>query len=116
MQSQLGARLISRTAITRPSGSTDRPSVVVTTRDGRKYSGRIRSEGNFSLQLQTLDGAFHFLARSDIEHLEIDPQTLMPTDYASTLNSREFDDLISYLMVSAKTSESTPTERTEERE
>jgi hypothetical protein len=29
---------------------------TVTTRGGKKYTGRIRNEDNFSLQLQTLDG------------------------------------------------------------
>ncbi len=105
-----------RTAITRPGGNIERPSVVATTRDGQKYAGRVRNEDNFSLQLQTLDGAFHFLAKSDLERVEPDPQALMPTDYGSTLSRKELDDLVSYLIVSAKTSESTPKEDIEERE
>ena len=104
------------TAITRPGANSDRPSVVVTTRDGQNYSGRIRNEDNFSLQLQTLDGAFHFIAKSDLEHLEMDPQALMPSDYGSTLTPKELDDLVSFLMNSAKTGEVTPERGFEDRE
>ena len=39
---------------------------VVSTRDGRKLSGFARNEDNFSLQLQTLDGNFHFLEKSTV--------------------------------------------------
>jgi len=105
-----------RSAITKPSASIDRPSVVVTTREGGSYAGRIRDEDNFSLQLQTLDGSFHFFARSDLERVEPDPQGLMPTDYGSTLSRKELDDLVSYLIVSAQASQSTPKEGIEERE
>ena len=105
-----------RSAITSRSGSIDKPSVVATTRDGRKYAGRVRNEDNFSLQLQTPDGAFQFLAKSDIEHVEIDPQASMPKNYGSTLSPKELDDIVSYLITSAKTSESPSTKAMEERE
>jgi len=105
-----------RAAITAPNLNNDRPGVIATTRDGRKYAGRIRNEDNFSLQLQSPDGAFHFLSRSDIERVEADRQADMPTSYGSTLSSKELDDLVSYLMVSAKTSESSPSKGTEDRE
>ena len=69
-----------------------------TARSGEKYTGRVRNEDNFSLQLQTLDGMFHFLAKSEIETLEYSAQPLMPSDYGSTLSPDELNDVVSYLM------------------
>jgi cytochrome c oxidase cbb3-type subunit III len=105
-----------RSAVTNPSQDLERPSVVVTAVDGQTYAGRIRNEDNFSLQLQTLDGAFHFLARSDVAKVEADSRSEMPTDYGTTLSSKDLDDLISYLIASAKTGESTSGKGNEERE
>jgi hypothetical protein len=71
--------------------------VTLTTRGGEKYVGRIRNEDNFSVQLQALDGTFYFVDRSDLAGAD-SSQTLMPTDYGSTLSSNELNDLVSYLM------------------
>ena len=71
--------------------------VTATTRAGEKYVGRIRNEDNFSLQLQMLDGTFFFVDKSDIERLD-SSQTLMHSDYGSTLSHEELNDLVSYLM------------------
>jgi cytochrome c oxidase cbb3-type subunit 3 len=97
-----------RMAITQPNPRPDRPSVMVTTNNGVKYFGRIRNEDNFSLQLQTSDGAFHFLAKAEVERVEPDAQAEMPNTYGSTLTSMELDDLISYLILSSKKAESPP--------
>lgn len=96
-----------RSTITSPNPPGDRQSrtVTATTRGGKKYVGRIRNEDNFSLQLQALDGTFHFLAKPDIERLDFSPQSLMPSDYRSTLSPNELNDLISYLMTSANPGE-----------
>ena len=76
-----------RKEITTPPTSNHRARMVTATaRSGEKYTGRIRNEDNFSLQLQTLDGMFHFLAKSEIETLEYSSQPLMPSDYGSTLS------------------------------
>jgi cytochrome c oxidase cbb3-type subunit 3 len=87
-------------AISSPTLSGDRQVrlVTATLRSGEKVAGRIRNEDNFSVQLQTLDGAFRSLARSELERLEYDSQPLMPSDYSSTLSASELNDLISYLM------------------
>ena len=55
--------------------------MTATIRGGEKVVGRIRNEDNFSLQLQTLDGTFHFVIKSDLEGLEYNSQPLMPSDY-----------------------------------
>jgi cytochrome c oxidase cbb3-type subunit 3 len=94
-----------RRAITQPGQTPDHQaqSAVVVVRAGQQYTGRIRNEDNFSLQLQSLDGTFHFFLKSDIERLEYN--SLMPVDYASRLSARDLDDLVSYLISSAKKSE-----------
>jgi putative heme-binding domain-containing protein len=99
-----------RSAIINPPPGSDQQArmVTTTTRGGEKYVGRIRNEDNFSLQLQTWDGAFRFLSKSDIEKSEYSSQGLMPTDYASTLSADELNDLVSYLLsvANARTSPS----------
>jgi len=88
-----------RGAITNPTrGDRQARLVTVTTRSDEKYSGRIRNEDNFSLQLQALDGTFAFVAKSDVDNLEYRSQTLMPTDYGSILTPDELNDVVSYLM------------------
>jgi cytochrome c oxidase cbb3-type subunit 3 len=89
-----------RSAITSPDPGNGRQArlVTATTRAGGKVVGRIRNEDNFSAQLQTLDGTFVSLSKSDLDGLEYSSQTLMPSDYGSTLTPAELDDVVSYLM------------------
>jgi cytochrome c oxidase cbb3-type subunit 3 len=93
-----------RSAIISPAPGNDRQARMVTViiRGGKKYDGKIRNEDNFSLQLQMLDGTFQFFAKSDLEGLEYNSQTLMPSDYGSTLSPNELNDVVSYLMRVAK--------------
>ena len=93
-----------RSAITDPDKDLDPRSrtVLVTTREGRQFTGIARNEDNFSLQLQSLDGTFHLLAKSDLQHLEYQPKSLMPSDYGSVLSASELDDLVSYLIRTAQ--------------
>jgi cytochrome c oxidase cbb3-type subunit III len=79
--------------------------VIAVTRQGQKYAGIARSEDNFSLQLQTPDGAFHLLMKSDLASLRHEPRSLMPSSYGAKLSSRDLDDMISFL---AKASEAPP--------
>jgi putative heme-binding domain-containing protein len=78
-------------------------TVSITTRDGQRLTGIVRNEDNFSLQLQSLDGAFHLVMKSDVAGLMRDFKSLMPADYGSTLSAGELNDLVSFLMsVAAK--------------
>ena len=72
------------------------------TRDGKEYSGVVRNEDNFSLQLQGLDGDFQLFQKSELSSFSRQPGSLMPADYGSTLNRDELNDLISFLMFSAR--------------
>ncbi len=93
-----------RRAITDPNKDLDPQArtVLVTTREGRKFTGIARNEDNFSLQLQSLDGTFHLLLKSDLEHVEYQPKSLMPSDYGSRLSLTELDDLVNYLFKAAR--------------
>jgi cytochrome c oxidase cbb3-type subunit 3 len=105
-----------RSAITTPSPATDRQArlATATIRGGGKVVGRIRNEDNFSLQLQTLDGTFHFVTKSDLEGLEYNSQALMPSDYGSTLTAAELNDVVSYLMKVANVTGATPPRRVDD--
>jgi cytochrome c oxidase cbb3-type subunit 3 len=78
-------------------------TVVLTLRNGEVLTGLARNEDNFSLQLQSLDGSFHLLSKSDIVQQEVQPNTPMPSGYGSLLNPAELDDLGKYLVREAET-------------
>jgi cytochrome c oxidase cbb3-type subunit III len=78
-------------------------TAVILTRDGQKLSGFIRNQDNFSVQLQSPDGTFHLLQRSELASLTYDPQSPMPADYSQRLSPAELNDLVSFLMRSAST-------------
>ena len=93
-----------RDAITKPSNANRQGGkMVVTTRGGQHYAGVARNEDNFSIQLQTLDGAFHLFLKSELEGFARQLDSLMPSDYSSTLNAAELNDLVSFLMQATKT-------------
>jgi cytochrome c oxidase cbb3-type subunit III len=95
-----------REAITNPDSArkAEEKMVLAVTRDGQRQVGFIRNEDNFSLQLQTVDGNFHFFMKSELQTLERQTQALLPAGYHSGLGSRDLDDVISFLIHSARTS------------
>jgi cytochrome c oxidase cbb3-type subunit 3 len=103
-----------RDAITKPGrdSGTSRGIVAVTTRDGQNFSGVLRNEDNFSLQVQTLDGVFHLFVKSDVENVAHQAEPLMPWDYGSVLSPSEIDDLISYMVTAARAGKSEAASRT----
>jgi cytochrome c oxidase cbb3-type subunit 3 len=103
-----------RDAIMKPSkdSGTSRGTVAVATRDGQNFSGVLRNEDNFSLQLQTLDGVFHLFLKSDVESVAPQAESLMPSDYGTTLSRIEIDDLISYMVTAGRGDKSEAASRT----
>lgn len=98
-----------RNEITAPPSRDRRARMATATlHSGEKYTGRVRNEDNFSLQLQTLDGIFHLLAKSELEELEYSSQSLMPSNFGSTLSPDELNDVVSYLMSLGDASASPP--------
>jgi putative heme-binding domain-containing protein len=72
--------------------------VEVTLANSTMLSGVVRNEDNFSLQLQTADGTFHLLSKSDIKSQTYTGRSAMPSDYGLILSSVELNDLVSYLL------------------
>jgi cytochrome c oxidase cbb3-type subunit 3 len=85
-------------AITTPANDRQARLATAHPRSGGNIVGRVRNEDNFSVQLQTLDGAVLSLAKSELDGLEYNSQPIMPSDYASTLSAGELNDVASYLM------------------
>jgi len=69
----------------------------VTATDGKSYSGVVRNEDNFSMQLQSSDGVFHFFSKADLAAISYRKEPLMPTDYGSKLSAAEVDAVAAYL-------------------
>ena len=90
-------------AITNPSENANARwrTAVVTMRDGEKFSGLIRNQDNFSVQLQSPDGSFHLLDRASVAEVTFDSKSMMPANYGERLTPVELNDLISFLMRSA---------------
>jgi len=87
-----------RKAITNPSSAPARARVALATNsEGQTFKGLVRNEDNFSVQLQSEDGSFHLLLKSELQKLEYQAQPLMPTNYGERLSRQELDDLVGYL-------------------
>jgi cytochrome c oxidase cbb3-type subunit 3 len=92
-------------AILNPNNNLDprHAFAAVATSDGQQYTGIIRNEDSFSLQLQSCDGAFHLFEKSTLAAIKREPRSVMPVNYGSTLSPQDLDDLISYLLRIAST-------------
>jgi cytochrome c oxidase cbb3-type subunit 3 len=79
-----------------------RSKTVLKLRDGTSWEGVLRNEDNFSLQMQSTDGVFHFIQKSEIAEMTSAAQPLMPDDYGKVLSAAELDDIVGYLMSVAR--------------
>ncbi len=73
-------------------------TAALTTDSGQRLEGLVRNEDNFSVQLQTKDGSFHFFKKTGLRSFEHLDRSLMPTNYRDRLSDSELNDLASYLM------------------
>src|SRR5258707_2744182 len=86
-------------------------AAAVTSKNGERVEGLVRNEDNFSLQLLTQDGNFHFFQKSEVQSLEYLNRSFMPANYGDRLTQSELNDLASFMMSqhsapgSARTSE-----------
>lgn len=87
---------------------------LLITNAGDRFEGLIRNEDNFSIQLQTKDGAFHFFQKSELHSLDRLDASLMPTNYGARLSAGELDDLVSYLMTASPNASKATKPREEE--
>jgi putative heme-binding domain-containing protein len=76
--------------------------VTVTARDGQTLTGVLRNEDAFSVDLQTEDGRYHLLSRSDVARIDLSDHSLMPRDYGTRLSPTELNDIVSFLMAADK--------------
>jgi cytochrome c oxidase cbb3-type subunit III len=89
-----------REAILNPNENLDLRRTVATaiTQNGQRYTGIIRNEDNFSLQLESRDGVFHLFDKSALTSITHEKKSLMPADYKARLTPTELDNIISYLV------------------
>ena len=85
--------------------------VQVSLVDGRVWDGAVRNEDNFSLQLQSSDGSFHLLQKSEVAAVKPSSQPLMPEDYDQKLSPAELDDIVGYLMSVARNATQGPAQK-----
>jgi putative heme-binding domain-containing protein len=81
----------------------EKKATTVVTNKGQTITGILKGNNNFSLSLQTADGAFHFLQKTDLTKVDLGSRSLMP---ATKLDGKEMDDLISYLLQAGRESAS----------
>jgi putative membrane-bound dehydrogenase-like protein len=82
-----------------PSGEIqdDYKLVVITTRDGRTYSGNIVSENERQLTLRIVGQDAVVLNKAAIQSREVTPVSMMPVGLFETLSDTEVVDLVAYL-------------------
>ena len=71
--------------------------VVITTNDGRTYTGNITAENNRQITLRTVSQDALLLNKSDVQSREVTPKSMMPEGLFSTLTETEILDLAAYL-------------------
>jgi len=89
-----------REKVLNPDANLDprRGLVHVVLSNGTELTGAIRNESNFSIQVQTADGTFHLLNKSDLRAQTYVGTSGMPRDYQSTLAPAELNDIISFVL------------------
>lgn len=100
-----------RQAIVAPDSTLapDARVVEVQTKAGTKLSGVVRHENNFNIDLQTEDGRYHFLTRSDLADVHYTDHSLMPPDFGSKLTPTELDNIVSFLISAGQATPAEPT-------
>jgi len=76
----------------------NRGKAVVTFKDGRSQEGVVRNEDNFSLQLQSLDGSFYLIEKSELSGVQAATELVVHAAFGKALAPKDLDDLVSYLM------------------
>lgn len=89
-----------------PSGDIqdDYKMEIVTTRDGRTWSGNIAAENDRQLTLRVVGQDAVVINKSDIQTRETSQASLMPEGLLSTFSDKEVIDLIGYLQTATEIS------------
>ena len=76
--------------------SADKEATTVITKSGQTITGMLKVDDNFALSIQTLDGTFHFLNKSDLAKVELGAHSLMPPSTSLTPKELERLDQLSH--------------------
>ena len=76
--------------------------VVVTTRDGRTYSGNIVGENQRQITMRVVGQNDVVISKSSIQSKEVTPVSMMPQGLLNNLTDKETIDLLSYLQKANK--------------
>ncbi|MEQ9377206.1 MAG: PmoA family protein [Imperialibacter sp.] len=92
-----------------PSGEIqdDYKMVVITTRDGRTYSGNVNAENERQLTIRVVGQDAVVINKSDIQSREESANSMMPPGLFKTLTDKEIINLVGYLMASGPVSQPT---------
>ncbi|GAB4474670.1 MAG: hypothetical protein OHK0057_21540 [Thermoflexibacter sp.] len=71
--------------------------VVITTRDGRTYSGNVVSENERQISMRIVGQDITLINKSDIQSHEVMPTSLMPVGLFDNLSEEEVVNLVKYL-------------------
>lgn len=80
----------------------DYKMVVITTRDGRTYSGNIVGENQRQITMRQAGQDDVIISKSAIQSKEVTDSSLMPQGLLTTLSEKEIIDLLHYLQVAVK--------------
>jgi len=76
--------------------------VVITTRDGRTYSGNIIAENQRQITIRVVGQDAVVINKSSIQSRELTPVSMMPQGLMSTLTDNEIVDILTYIMTAGK--------------
>ena len=71
--------------------------VEVVTKDGQRLSGITKNDNNFSLQLLDSHDRLQLFTSDELQEVIYKKESLMPTNYRTTLTSDELQDLVAFL-------------------
>ena len=71
--------------------------VLVTTRDGRTFSGNVIAENDRQITLHVVGGDNAVVSKADIQAREVTAMSMMPPGLLDSLSDREAIDLVAYL-------------------
>jgi putative heme-binding domain-containing protein len=71
--------------------------VTIRLKNGSTVRGVLKNENNFSFQILGTDDRLYLLSADEIERMDRDQASLMPSDYDKRLTDDEFANLLAYL-------------------
>ena len=98
------------TNIIDPSGDIqdDYRTLMVTTRDGRTYSGTVAAESDRALTLRVVGQDEVIIAQSDIQSRDLFPLSMMPEGLLDPYEDAEVRNLVAYLMTAEEATSQGP--------